>query len=242
MSTLWRFRARSAAAVSVGAAVTSLIVLAGCGSAQVAPSRAEVSPARTSSPSATRGPSETASPRPAEPRPIPPRTARVVGLRLPAIGLAANRLEELRLLPDGSLAAPRDPALPGWYGGGPVPGELGPAIIAGHVDSKTGPAVFARLGQLEPGDGVTVAISEVGASQDAPSKREVGFTVDRIVHATKKEFPTEEVYGSTPDAQLRLITCSGPYDRVAGSYTDNTVVFATADGSSRERQGADSQP
>lgn len=229
MSTPRRFHA-----VLVGATVTSVILMVGCGSAEVAQRRAEVSPVVTSSvPPARPGPSVTASPHPAGPRPIPERTARVVGLKLPTIGLAVKRLEELTLLPDGSLAAPKNPALPGWYGAGPVPGELGPAIIAGHVDSKTGPAVFARLGQLKPGDSFTVAISDPDASQDDASKREVGFTVDRIVHATKKEFPTEEVYGSTPDAQLRLITCSGPYDRVAGSYEDNTVVFATAESSSR---------
>lgn len=220
-------RRRLPAALAIGVFAT-VMWLAGCGAAEMAPPGSAVSPvAAASAPPTESGPSVSVSPRPVGPKPIPQRTARVVGLESPSIGLKANRLEELRLLPDGSLAAPKDPAIAGWYGEGPMPGELGPAILAGHVDSKTGPAVFARLGQLKPGDRVTVDVSEAG-----DSRRKVRFIVDRIVHASKKNFPTDEVYQATPDAQLRLITCSGPYDRVAGSYEDNTVVFATAENAS----------
>lgn len=210
------------------AGLASVLVVTGCGVAETAQPVPDLS--STSSPAVPGGasPSTTASPRPIGPKPIPERTAEVLALELPTIGLTADRLEALKLLSDGSLAAPEDPALAGWYADGVVPGELGPAIIAGHVDSKTGPAIFAQLGRLEPGDEFTVTVGE-----DGKKPRTVGFTVDRLVQAAKDKFPTEEVYRSSPDAQLRLITCSGTYDRVVGSYTDNTVVFATADPSPR---------
>lgn len=211
---------RTGVALLVGA-----VVFAGCGSPEVAPPRPEDSASGASPVAPGKPAGASASPAPSGngPRPIPERTSSVVGLNLPTVGVATDRLEELRLLPDGSLAAPKKPALAGWYADGPVPGELGPAIIAGHVDSKTGPAIFARLEQLRPGDKLTVTVAEAGSKP-----RKVRFTVDKLVHASKDTFPTKQVYGPTPDAQLRLITCSGSYDRVAGSYLDNTVVFATA--------------
>lgn len=140
-------------------------------------------------------------------------------LEIPAIGLAASRLEPLGLLPDGSLAAPAGWQDVGIYADGPVPGERGPAVVAGHVDSVSGPAVFYRLRSLRPGDRITVGRSD---------GRVVGFEVDRVVSVSKDRFPTELVYGPTPDAQLRLITCGGDFDRAVHSYRDNTVVLATA--------------
>lgn len=138
-------------------------------------------------------------------------------MSIPAVGIKTGPLEDLALLGDGSLAAPHDPARAGWFAAGAVPGEVGPAVIAGHVDSTTGPAVFFDLRRVEPGDLVTVGLSDGSRSR---------FRVDRVVATAKKGFPTEAVFGPTPDAELRLITCSGPYDRRTG-YLDNTVVFAT---------------
>ncbi|MBW8767444.1 MAG: class F sortase, partial [Geodermatophilales bacterium] len=90
-------------------------------------------------------------------------------------------------------------------------------VLAGHVDSTAGPAVFFRLGELAAGDEVVVGRSD-GTT--------VRFTVTRVARYPKAAFPTAEVYGPTPDAQLRLITCGGDFDRSRRSYADNVVVFA----------------
>ncbi|MDY7086543.1 MAG: class F sortase [Actinomycetota bacterium] len=127
-------------------------------------------------------------------------------------------LEALKLGKDGVLQPPKTFAQAGWYADGTAPGDTGPAVIAGHVDSKSGPAVFYRLRDLTPGDRVDVV----------RGGRTISFTVTAIRWYPKSEFPTEEVYGPTPDRQLRLITCGGVFDRTLRSYRDNLVVYAVA--------------
>jgi hypothetical protein len=136
-------------------------------------------------------------------------------VRIPAIGVDAP-LEPLGLDASGALDPPKDYRDAGWYADGTVPGEVGPAVIAGHVDSRTGPAVFFRLGQLRAGDLIEVA--RAGGW--------VRFRVVGVDRYPKDRFPTDRVYGPTPDPQLRLITCSGRFDRARDSYVDNTVVYA----------------
>jgi hypothetical protein len=159
---------------------------------------------------------------PTSPRPatlVAPSAAAVpapVRLRAPAAGIDAA-VSAVDVDPSGGLAAPGDPLAAGWFAGGPAPGGLGPAVLAGHVDWGGAPAVFAGLDTLRPGDEVTV--ERAGGSS-------VRFTVTRVVRAAKAAFPTAEVYGPTPDAQLRLVTCGGRFDRTTGSYEDNVVVFA----------------
>ncbi|MFF8981635.1 class F sortase [Streptomyces cellulosae] len=120
---------------------------------------------------------------------------------------------------EGRLEAPppNDTNLVGWYAKGVSPGELGTAIIAGHVDTKTSAAVFARLSELEKGDRFQV--------RRADGTRAT-FVVDEAESFEKDDFPNERVYADTPDAQVRLITCAGAYDRAAKDYTENLVVFA----------------
>ncbi|MGY0236729.1 class F sortase [Longispora urticae] len=139
-------------------------------------------------------------------------------IRIPRITVDSP-LETLDLAPDRTLTPPKDYQRAGWYAGGAAPGETGPAVIAGHVDSRTGPAVFARLGTLAPGDRI-----EVHGPRGI-----VRFTVTQVRRYDKDAFPTAAVYGPTTDPQLRLITCAGPFDRAAHSYRDNLVVFAAAD-------------
>jgi hypothetical protein len=127
-------------------------------------------------------------------------------------------LERLRLDATGALETPKDYAHAGWFAGGSAPGDVGPAVIAGHVDSTTGPAVFFRLDRLRPGDVVEVARAAGW----------VGFRVVEVSRYPKDRFPTTRVYGPTPDPQLRLITCSGAFDSAQRSYVDNTVVYAVA--------------
>lgn len=139
-----------------------------------------------------------------------------VGLDIPRIGVHSRDIVGLGYQEDGSIEVPRNPASPGWFTPGPSPGQYGPAVIAGHVDSSTGPAVFYRLGELRAGDRITVAREDGTAAT---------FTVDRVKAVEKDAFPTREVYGATNRAELRLITCSGEYDQQDG-YLGNTIVFA----------------
>jgi hypothetical protein len=139
-----------------------------------------------------------------------------VRLEVPAIGVAA-RLVRLGPQPDGAMQVPRDVATAGWFAGGPRPGQLGPSVIAGHVDSRTGPAVFFRLRELRSGGVVLV---------DRADGARLRFVVEGARSFSKAGFPTAAVFGPVPSAALRLITCAGNFDRASGHYLDNLVVFA----------------
>jgi LPXTG-site transpeptidase (sortase) family protein len=142
-------------------------------------------------------------------------------ISIPAIDVESD-LITLGLNPDGTLAVPQpgpDYDKAAWFDGSPRPGELGPAVIEGHVDSaKNGPSVFYELGALVTGDRVDVT-REDGTT--------VSFVVDEVRVVPKDDFPTLEVYGNTDGPELRLITCGGPFDSKAGSYEENVVVFAS---------------
>ena len=142
---------------------------------------------------------------------------RPVAVSIPALKVAGP-LEDLVADPaSGELAAPADPARAGWYAAGVVPGDQGPAVIGGHVDSRSGPGVFFRLRNLRPGDVVDVTRSD---------GRTVRFSVIGVALYPKDKFPTEAVYGPTAGPELRLVTCGGTFDRSARSYDDNVVVDA----------------
>jgi LPXTG-site transpeptidase (sortase) family protein len=155
--------------------------------------------------------------------PLPP--AAPTHLDIPAIAVSSD-LIHLGQNPDGTVQVPPlDRASPaGWYRYSPTPGERGPAVLLGHVDSaEYGPGVFFRLGALRPGDTVTVSRDDHTITT---------FRVTRVTSVPKDRFPTLDVYGNTGDAELRLITCGGAFDRAARSYVDNIVVYAALTGSS----------
>ena len=143
--------------------------------------------------------------------------ARPVRLYIPAIGVR-TRLIRLGLTASGALQVPGSTAVAGWYTGSPRPGEPGGAVIAGHIDSISGPGVFYRLRQLHPGERVFVRQA---------SGRLAVFRVSSVRSYLKTRFPTSAVYGPTPNAQLRLITCGGTFDAATGHYLSNTIVYAT---------------
>ncbi|MEJ3405259.1 class F sortase [Rathayibacter sp. YIM 133350] len=151
------------------------------------------------------------------PQPADSAGLSVARLQIPAIGVDAA-VVPLERTADGVLQPPEAWADAGWYEQGVFPGHVGPAVIAGHLDTTVREAVFAHLRDLVAGDAITVTLSD-GST--------VGFVVDRAIDVAKNAFPTQEVYGPTPDPQLRLITCNGPYDDAAQSYTNNYVVFAS---------------
>jgi sortase (surface protein transpeptidase) len=144
--------------------------------------------------------------------------ARPVRVRVPGLGVDAP-VVELGVAADGTLEVPGATTDVGWLRTSAVPGAAGPAVLAGHVDSASGPAVFARLDELIEGDRVEVELEDGSA---------VVFRVVAVSRFPKDAFPTDAVYGPAPTPQLRLITCGGEFDRDARSYQDNVVVTALA--------------
>jgi hypothetical protein len=155
-------------------------------------------------------------PAPTPERVAVPQVARPVEVRVPRLGITAA-LDPLHTDRTGVLVPPRY-GRAGWYAAGPEPGELGRAVIAGHVDSRSGPDVFAALRNARTGDRVVV--------RSADGSQHTFLVYAREEHP-KADFPTARVYGGAKkQAELRLITCAGPYDRARGGYQDNLIVFA----------------
>ncbi|WP_231717991.1 class F sortase [Microbacterium aurantiacum] len=202
-----RGRARG---VAITAAVLLSITLTSCATGEM--TDAASAPPATVSASPAPSPPATPAPAPSPSAEQPPPTQ----VTIPAIELD-EPLIDLGLQADGSMEVPVDFDDVGWYTPGGRPGGRGPVVIAGHVDSPTGPAVFLRLKELVPGDTVTVTAAD-GTPHD--------YVVTEVRDVAKNAFPTAEVFGATATDTLRLITCGGLFDTAAASYTDNRVVFA----------------
>ena len=144
-------------------------------------------------------------------------TARSVPLtlRIPAIGLSVP-LTTLGLNDDGSVQVPTGAQQPGWFKLGPTPGQIGSAVILGHVDSQQGPGVFFELRTITAGDQVDVDLTDGAVAQ---------FTVNTVVSYSKQQFPAQRVYGSHGSSALQLVTCGGVFDNQTGSYLSNIVVY-----------------
>jgi LPXTG-site transpeptidase (sortase) family protein len=142
-----------------------------------------------------------------------PRPKRV---RIPAIGVDA-RVVRLGLGPDKAMQTPSNVTDTGWFAPGPEPGERGAAVIAGHVDSTSGPGVFYRLGELRRGDAIRVTVA---------GGKVIRFRVTGLERWPKASFPTRRVFGRTRAATLRLVTCGGAFNSATGHYVDNTIVYA----------------
>jgi len=211
------------ASVAVLGLLLAVVVVAG-GSA--APDERAQAPATASAP--VSGPVSSSYPgwAPTTPSPrVTPSEAIAAGLRPSSVRIDAIdvRSDLLPLAVDASgVLIPPDPYdVAGWFTGGPVPGQVGPAIIAGHVDSRAGPGIFFRLEEMTVGDAIEVTRSD---------RSVVTFEVTRVEQYPKAEFPTARVYGPTPARELRLITCGGNFDPSRRSYLDNIVVYAVQQG------------
>jgi len=167
---------------------------------------------------------------PAAPREPSLRRSSPVSVTIPAIGVRSPLLR-LGLNPDGTMAVPdlatsADEAA--WYEYSVTPGQIGTAVIEGHVDSEVGPAVFFRLGALHPGDHIDVALADGMTAV---------FRVTGVREYTKDDFPTEMIYGPTNYASLRVVTCGGTFDYATGHYLSSVVVFASLVSSGRSVMG-----
>ncbi|MCX5398433.1 class F sortase [Streptomyces sp. NBC_00102] len=150
--------------------------------------------------------------------------ARSLPLRLEVAAIGVDTpVVRLGLAADGTVEVPAITAhdRAGWYEHGPTPGQLGPAVMLGHVTvGSYGDGVFRRLGQLRAGDRVVVRLEDATAAE---------FSVFATRTVAKAEFPTREVYGNVDRPELRLITCGGARDG-DGGYQDNVIVFAALTG------------
>jgi LPXTG-site transpeptidase (sortase) family protein len=162
-------------------------------------------------------------PAPTGPIVAPPQSAQAVAvaspvsLTIPLIGVK-TQLITLGLAAGGAMQVPSSASVAGWYTGSPRPGAVGSAIIVGHIDSLTSPGVFVRLPELHRGDSVYVKRADGSTAE---------FRVTSVQTYLKDHFPTQTVYGPTPDAELRLITCGGAFDPATRHYLSNIVVYAT---------------
>jgi len=204
--------ARRLATLGAAIALACVLTISGCSNRTATTAPAAASPsaiATTPEPSETQVGSATAA---------ATATTRLAPtlISIPAIGVNST-LVRLGLTKDGTLDVPTEAMTAGWYTGSPVPGLVGPSVIAGHVHWSGVPAVFAHLADLRRGDRVTVSRSD-GTT--------VIFAVDRVATYAKTQFPTGLVYGDIAYPGLRLITCGG-YDPVARAYEANVIVFAT---------------
>jgi sortase (surface protein transpeptidase) len=150
------------------------------------------------------------------PQASPQFVPRPTGLVIPAIGVRAP-LVRLGITTSGALQVPASTSVAGWYTGSARPGAIGSAVIAGHIDSVTGPGVFFRLRLLRPGNRVYVRRANGSLAV---------FRVTAVHSYLKTRFPSVAVYGPEPDAQLRLITCGGTFDYATGHYLSNVIVYA----------------
>ncbi len=146
-----------------------------------------------------------------------PRSQVPVRLRIPSLGVDAP-IGSVGKAPDGTVEVPQRWEDVGWFDEGARPAEDGPSVLLGHVDSKAGPAVFARLPQAPPGAVVEV----VGDGGEVTRWR-----VERTEQHPKTQFPTEAVYLPALRPELRLVTCGGEFDRATRHYRDNVVVYAS---------------
>lgn len=141
-----------------------------------------------------------------------------VRLHIPKINIDAEFVPPLDLNDDQTVSVPDVYDKVGWYKYGATPGEIGAAVILGHVDSLTGPAVFFSLGQLREGDEIEVTRADGTTAV---------FVVDELKRYNQQEFPTEKVYGKINHAGLRLVTCTGLFDKGVQRYSHNLVVYAS---------------
>lgn len=143
-------------------------------------------------------------------------TSLPVRIIIPTLNITAEFETPLGLDSEGAVEVPEAYDTVGWYKYGPTPGEIGPAVIFGHVDTYEGPAIFYSLGQLKEGDEIVVE-REDGTS--------VTFAVQGFERVRQDEFPNDRVYGNLSYPGIRLVTCTGIYDKKSQHYSHNLIVY-----------------
>ena len=139
-----------------------------------------------------------------------------LSIRVPAVGIDAKFEAPVALDSFGRMEVPKGYDTVAWYEFAPTPGELGPSVVLGHVDSETGPKVFHPLKDVKEGD--TIEITREDGSVAV-------FSAYKIKYYRQTKFPMKDVFGDTNEAEIRLITCSGIFDHATYRYSHNLVVY-----------------
>ena len=210
-------------------AAAAAAVLVACG-APAAPPAAPPAAAATPTAATPAPAAPSAAPRAAAPAVLPAPASPAVlhratvlprslptGIDVPAIRMHAATLLGLGLDRSGALQVPPDAYGTGWFTESPAPGSPGPAVIVAHVDYAGVLGPFHRLHEMKVGDEITVRRADGTTAV---------FGTYRVERYAKSTFPTDDVYGDTRTAELRLITCGGVFDRATGQYEDDIVVYA----------------
>jgi hypothetical protein len=142
--------------------------------------------------------------------------SRPTELSVPALGLNVA-VGRLGLQSDGEVEVPTTTHTVGWFDEGAMPGQIGSAVILGHVDSYLGPGIFFELKTLKANDVINVTLVDGAVTH---------FRVSRVVQYAKTVFPDKLVFGSHGTRSLQLVTCGGPFDSATGHYLANVVVFS----------------
>jgi hypothetical protein len=203
--------------LAAGVLVIAGLGLAGCGEDAGFAGPGQPAPVSVQAPSTATPGTSTAPSTATDATPKALSRSQPVRLVVPEIGVRAP-VSTLGLKSDGSIEEPplSRPGLTGWYRLGPTPGEMGPAVIAGHVDAHGGPAVFARLGRLRTGDRAEVTRADGSVAT---------FRIDTVERVPKNAFPSKKVYGDIGFPGIRLITCGGSFNRKTGHYVDNVIAY-----------------
>nr|WP_225796010.1 class F sortase [Streptomyces aculeolatus] len=214
MTSRTRVMIAAATALAVAAAVLLTAGLLQRDTTPPRPPSADPAPTSSPHPPGHHAPSDDTGTAASRTRPLP--ASAPAQLSIPSLGVT-SALERLGRDEGGGMQTPADHRRAGWYTPGPTPGELGPAVIAGHVTWNGAKSVFYRLGDLSPGDLIAI---------ERADGRTARFEVQRTERYPKSDFPTVEVYRNLDHAGLRLITCGGEFDEANHYYTDNIVVYA----------------
>ena len=213
-----RTAATTVAIILAVSGTTALVV--GYANRQTPPPRPPAAAAGRIAASTVATPRATRRPTLIPPRPKTPSNATLFGrlpiaITIPTIGVQ-SRIVDLGLNTDGSVEVPNSFHVAGWYKYGVEPGEVGPSVYLGHVDSVSGPGIFYKLGALRPGDDVSIRRAD---------GRLVTFVITGVRQYSKTAFPTLDVYANTAVPTIRLVTCGGAFDSTTRHYLSNIVAF-----------------
>ena len=200
----------SATATSVASPTVAPAIATDVSATPIVPT-ATIAPTATVAPTPTVAPIPTVAPTVA----AAPRAGQPVRIQIPSIKVDAA-IEYVGLTPDGNMDTPKNYDNTAWYEPGARPGDVGNAAIAGHVDSKTGKAVFWDLAKLKPGDEVFVV------GDDGVTRR---FVVAAIDSYGRTDAPLQQIFGPTSERHLNIITCDSTTPFADGHYASNVVVY-----------------
>lgn len=139
-------------------------------------------------------------------------------LRIPALNIDA-KVQQTGLTKSGAMGTPSNFTDVAWYKYGPAPGQVGSAVIDGHVDNGLSLAgVFKHLGDIKTDDDVYVTMQ---------SGTQLHFKVSDIEIYPYKDAPSDLIFNRADTVRLNLVTCDGTWVKGDKTYNERLVVYTT---------------